>query len=86
MNDERRKKEILLEKLRETVAIYGDGLSVAAASAMLSRLADELYRVSICQMDASRAMKDYTVDARGNVYENEKSDHLKRRGRNSRRR
>lgn len=68
----------LLSKLRETLIAYGQGISAKDARAALSRLEDELYRVSICQMDASRAMKDYTVDACGNVYENEKSDHLKR--------
>ena len=71
MNDERRKKEILLEKLRETVVTYGDGLSVADACAMLSRVEDEIGRVAYQMMDAGAAARDYTVDCHGFVRDRE---------------
>ena len=71
MNDERRKREILLEKLRETVATYGDGLSVADASAMLSRVKDEIGKVAYQKMDAAAAARDYTVDFHGIVRDRE---------------
>lgn len=71
MNEEQRKKEILLEKLRETLATYGKGLSVAAASAILSRVEDEIGRVAYQMMDAGAAARDYTVDCYGIVRDRE---------------